>query len=261
MRKGFAHPIILVLVVLLILAVLGGVYLWKNQSNNKLSLPVKVPIEALALPTPTPTPSSWKTYKNNQYGFELIYPKEGVIVTDKGNIEGECGQSIKESGGKIDVDNVFQVKIMDWSGTIQDYLISKGAGKIYNTEVIEGTGADEGMYLVELKKDFEIAVGYPPLLYVKYLFKKGNNLIIVSTFLHPENMGGCINPEVIDPIKYKKYLDLGWDPKNSFKFLPIPNQNSTEMFCGGFAGKLCPTGYVCQLDGNYPDASGKCVKN
>src|SRR3989344_5063784 len=200
MRKGFAHPIILVLVVLLILAVLGGVYLWKNQSNNKLSLPVKVPIEALALPTPTPTPSSWKTYKNNQYGFELIYPKEGVIVTDKGNIEGECGQSIKESGGKIDVDNFFQVKIMDWSGTIQDYLISKGAGKIYNTEVI-------------------------------------------------------------DPIKYKKYLDLGWDPKNSFKFLPIPNQNSTEMFCGGFAGKLCPTGYVCQLDGNYPDASGKCVKN
>lgn len=34
-----------------------------------------------------------------------------------------------------------------------------------------------------------------------------------------------------------------------------------EQFCGGFAGKLCPSGYTCKLDGNYPDAGGKCVKD
>lgn len=35
-------------------------------------------------------------------------------------------------------------------------------------------------------------------------------------------------------------------------------------FCGGIAANLpenkCPSGYKCQLDGNYPDAGGKCVK-
>lgn len=33
-------------------------------------------------------------------------------------------------------------------------------------------------------------------------------------------------------------------------------------FCGGVAANLpedqCPIGYKCQLEGNYPDASGKC---
>lgn len=32
-------------------------------------------------------------------------------------------------------------------------------------------------------------------------------------------------------------------------------------FCGGFAGKDCLQGYICKLDGNYPDAGGKCIKN
>lgn len=35
-------------------------------------------------------------------------------------------------------------------------------------------------------------------------------------------------------------------------------------FCGGIAANLpenqCPSGYFCRLDGNYPDAGGKCVK-
>ena len=33
------------------------------------------------------------------------------------------------------------------------------------------------------------------------------------------------------------------------------------IFCGGIAGIQCPTGYQCQLEGNYPDAGGKCVKD
>lgn len=44
---------------------------------------------------------------------------------------------------------------------------------------------------------------------------------------------------------------------STFKFL----DSSTEgQFCGGIAGVACPQGYKCQLDGNYPDAGGKCVK-
>src|SRR3989338_5757216 len=31
-------------------------------------------------------------------------------------------------------------------------------------------------------------------------------------------------------------------------------------FCGGIANIECPSGYTCKLDGFYPDAGGKCVK-
>ncbi len=38
---------------------------------------------------------------------------------------------------------------------------------------------------------------------------------------------------------------------------PIVESNSN--FCGGIAAVQCKEGYVCQLDGDYPDAGGKCV--
>lgn len=48
---------------------------------------------------------------------------------------------------------------------------------------------------------------------------------------------------------------------------PSPTRESTGSpektegsFCGGFAGKLCPDGFECQMEGNYPDASGTCIK-
>lgn len=49
---------------------------------------------------------------------------------------------------------------------------------------------------------------------------------------------------------------------------PDPTRESTGSpektegsFCGGFAGKLCPDGFECRMEGNYPDASGTCVRN
>jgi len=32
------------------------------------------------------------------------------------------------------------------------------------------------------------------------------------------------------------------------------------QFCGGITGIICPEGYSCKYDGNYPDASGVCTK-
>lgn len=33
------------------------------------------------------------------------------------------------------------------------------------------------------------------------------------------------------------------------------------QFCGGLAGKGCPFGFSCRLDGDYPDAGGICKKD
>lgn len=35
----------------------------------------------------------------------------------------------------------------------------------------------------------------------------------------------------------------------------------TPRFCGGIAAIKCPVGYKCVLDGDYPDAGGKCVSS
>ncbi len=39
-----------------------------------------------------------------------------------------------------------------------------------------------------------------------------------------------------------------------------PNTSEEKIPCGGFAGAICPDGYECQLEGDYPDAGGNCVK-
>lgn len=51
---------------------------------------------------------------------------------------------------------------------------------------------------------------------------------------------------------YSNYFD---QILSTIKFI-----DSEGAFCGGFAGKACPEGYTCRLDGNYPDAGGKCIK-
>lgn len=39
-----------------------------------------------------------------------------------------------------------------------------------------------------------------------------------------------------------------------------PTIPPADMSCGGISGEMCPDGYNCHLNGNYPDASGTCVK-
>lgn len=50
------------------------------------------------------------------------------------------------------------------------------------------------------------------------------------------------------------------EPKCINNKCELVKESTQETFCGGFTGKSCPNGYTCQLDGNYPDAGGKCIK-
>jgi len=44
------------------------------------------------------------------------------------------------------------------------------------------------------------------------------------------------------------------------EFKKCPNSTKVDFFCGGIAGKLCPTGFYCKYEGNNPDAGGSCIK-
>jgi hypothetical protein len=42
-------------------------------------------------------------------------------------------------------------------------------------------------------------------------------------------------------------------------FLIMRSIRKDAQMCGGFAGLSCSTGYTCKYEGNFPDASGKCI--
>lgn len=68
-QKGIAP----ILIVLLIALTVGGYLLYQNQSKP-------APVQQATQPTPTPDETaSWKTYKNDQFNFELRLPEDVQI--------------------------------------------------------------------------------------------------------------------------------------------------------------------------------------
>lgn len=84
-------------------------------------------------------------------------------------------------------------------------------------------------------------------------------------------------PDCQCPVGFQpEIIDMSWGPcpgdgkitdcpSTRFKCSKEKVSSGAEgKFCGGIAGNLpenqCLTGYYCQLDGNYPDAGGRCVK-
>lgn len=169
--------------------------------------------------TPTPATSiNLKTYANTKYDFEFSYPAKGI--TQKGNkfSEVECGNAIKETNDLILVDNLFKIEILNWTKTIDDYLISKGAKKTYEFDQIPNTGADEAIKVKGIKKGLElVSVGYPALMNIQAIYKKGDNLFLIVNFEDASNVG-CINPKDLDHTKYPKYANQKWNVIDSFRF-------------------------------------------
>lgn len=253
--KHFTKKILIIFIIVFILITLGATafYFLKFKSSKKEPNPIACTQEAKLCPDGsavgrtgpncefTPCPSStnkgdasiqaqtadWKKYINKKYGFELTYPGKGVIQGEKNQYEGECGKEIKENAEGIFVDNFFQIKILDWKGSINDYIEQKGAKGKYELGEIADSNADEAIEVISIKKGLELSsVGYPPLMYVSGIYKKGNNLFIMIHQAHPPepmNPNGCLNPKDLDYTKYPKYANQAWDITKSIKFLPKPN--------------------------------------
>lgn len=71
-NKGFTS-IAIILIVVGILAVAGGVYWWQNDSINKLIFGEQS--------------NGWKTYRNEEYGFEVKYPSDSLIKKPESKID------------------------------------------------------------------------------------------------------------------------------------------------------------------------------
>ncbi|RJP46928.1 MAG: hypothetical protein C4584_00940 [Armatimonadetes bacterium] len=213
MQRGFTG-IFLLIWLLGLLVIFAGFYIYIKDNRTVNQTP-----EVVLLPTPTPSP--WKVYTNDKYGLQIRYPLLGVIHEKDRYIEGECGQVLKEQKNEIILDNLFKIKIVGWQGTIAEYLTVLGAKNQYDLELLDNAGAEEAVKVIGLKKGAEYAVGYPPLVYVQAIYKKNGNIFIVKSIPFHQTLGGCIDPAVMDPVKYAKFQDQEWKTINNLKFVDL----------------------------------------
>lgn len=83
------------------------------------------------------------------------------------------------------------------------------------------------------------------------------SFFILNWYIRMQELGGstaCTMEAMICP----NGTSVGRTGPNC-EFSPCPTPDN-EQSCGGIAGEQCPSGYDCQYDGDYPDASGICIK-
>lgn len=252
-QKGLAP----ILIVLLITAVVGGYLIYQKQFK-----PVTVPQVAVK-PSPTPVSTAiatssaeaanWKTYTN--YGISFEYPaswkvKEYPLNSDKGikaydllalyPVENLRNMPITlryYNPGKLSLTE-FALKLKEISDNspMRDiagiwFALDKGQ----KVKMVNGIDAyfEKESYCVTTCQ--------------RYVWQYKNRIFVLTNF----PIGNNKNDQ-------KVIFDHVF---STFKF---SDENVEGKFCGGIAANLpenqCPSGYRCQLDGKYPDAGGKCIK-
>lgn len=83
-QKGIA-PIVIILIIIGVLLAGGGVYFTKHRLFAKKESPPVTPTTtstttATSIATSTADISTWKTYRNERYGFEFKYPSDWELV-------------------------------------------------------------------------------------------------------------------------------------------------------------------------------------
>lgn len=183
-------------------------------------------------PSSTPNPTAnWKTYTNAKYGFEFKYPATHDIAAFGNNkveispaisvcLKGDCTFFSVNS-----YENKNNLSITDWLTNIRPDL--------YNAKTDSKQDIIINNYnAIKISRKFDVSY---------YLIHNSN----------------------INDIGFGYSSKLGAQILSTFKFTDqnqITPTSDEGKICGGIAGIICPTGYQCKYNNNYPDASGTCVK-
>lgn len=80
MQKGFGLLGILIALTVVVLATGGGLYYYRNQQLATNNLQQAVDDKSVVVNESAVDTSSWKTYRNEQYGLEFKYPSDWKII-------------------------------------------------------------------------------------------------------------------------------------------------------------------------------------
>ena len=222
-------------------------------------------------PTPAIDPrANWKTYTNQRLGFQFNYPEKSYQLAS----DDEPQYSKRYNSG-------IPKSFTEYMGYQPPKVTSAlRVIQVFPTGVTSVGDTAFAIWIFDNPENLTIEQWYAKYWY--YPFKYGKAMELVIEKNKPNQ------PLVIDKLQGKstiqdskgkvQYAYVALDKKmllfkirinsigdqilSSFRFLdsgtsPSPIEGS---FCGGIAGIICPTGYSCNYDGNYPDAGGKCVK-
>ncbi|MEK7163998.1 MAG: hypothetical protein AAB768_02535 [Patescibacteria group bacterium] len=209
-------------IIIFSLGIALGLFFGKNLYSQPAIEPTPTPI-AKATPTPNPT-ANWKTYINKNLGVIFKYPNSWVITET----------------------DMYVVVLKD-----PDMRTVIGACPGYSFSVSKYDPLLNYSRFDRVTKS-ELN-GEPTVIWENDDSKCKEKVILIndlpSSLVKPKYIISFMsnNPDG------KKVVD---QILATFKFI-----DQKEMVCGGIAGVICPDGYNCKYDGDYPDASGICIKN
>lgn len=261
MQKGF---ILIVLLIILVVTLSIGGYFWFKTSTktdsifiDRYGMPIiSWPSSGEQSERPTPATNTldevgdsdlirtdWKIYEDAEWGFSIQYPKDWFFFP----------RNTAGIGNSIAISNIDITKMQSKGDELTRLRINIYRDKTDQTSV----------------EDYLKLINQGRILSTKHIVIGG----ISGIEQEVEGLGKYITVRVIkDGHVYllaavpseSKYINTFNQILSTFNFLD--KEESIEgRFCGGIAANLpenqCPKGYKCRLDGNYPDASGKCVKS
>lgn len=239
-------------VVFLILGILIGAFgFWVCQNY----LVKKIPVSTESSLTPTPLPpetlvkegdptANWKTYTSSN-NYQVKYPDDWMVGTSS------TGFSIKKDDYKIVftfpsafgpgicifsdspdfTKNDPNDPIMMGSKCPGKYIEIKGEQFIFRRKDMSNTspeGKQNGQWTIYVKDKDGNFVTVPPIGYETPISFDSQTILLMDQIL------------------------------STFRFLDALPEKAEGVFCGGIAGVVCPDGFKCKYDGDYPDASGTC---
>jgi hypothetical protein len=184
--------------------------------------------------------SGWETHRNDEYGFEFILPPGSFLLSSYPSQKRY--QNVKDIEKRfLDKDEYFmEIYALDDASekSCQDFFADDFPA---NFEQINLNGL---LLYLSIKSATVISEGpgYGKPLYALCVPTYRGRAFMVS--IRVDSQDG---------------EDMARNILLSFNFYDNPSVSGT--FCGGIAGIPCPAGQTCKLDGAYPDAGGKCIKD
>jgi hypothetical protein len=223
-QKGFANFALIAVIVVLV--VIGGYFVWHKKSQE--------PNFSQVSNTTTSIPIDWKTYTDSQYGFEIKYPSNYILVDySHKSPEREAGVTIASSTCEI---------ISDSEGStwpkycfIYNLLIQKNKILIEGSDVGKTT-TQVANYPAEKIEDNNKAI-WDGLNQIYVQFKKSDNWFVSYLSYSSENkiIAESMFNQILSTFKFA-------EPKIKVNILTLsqclpPSIKLSDVVTAGFKGK------------------------
>lgn len=194
-----------------------------------------------------------KTLIDKKYSYSFAFPSDWGIKSGNNGLQGLSPDSvtlIKPDNFAITIAAEKILNNDDSNGLIKEWSINNklayGQDPIFKDLTIGGSSGRQAEFIQPGPEGTETKIIYTEIL-------KGENVYYFYTIVR-------IDPSTKQPIGTgQEEINFYNQILSTFQFLD-QDQSQEGQFCGGIRGIICPTGFKCKYDGDYPDAGGICVE-